>query len=157
MSAQEDRQNLPDQPPESAEESAVDGVEVQTETVWRMAEDEGIARAVFINKLDRERSSHSRTMAELKESFGTGIAPLQVPIGVEHDLSGVANLVGNEAYTYEEGSLRASKVDLPDSVKQEVEVTGGDIDIWSLTGGFLWDPRSKGAVSPYLGHRSSRS
>ncbi len=101
--------------------SAVDGVEVQTETVWRMAEEEGIARAVFINKLDRERSSHSRVMAELKDAFGTGIAPLQVPIGVEHDLSGVANLVGNEAYTYEAGSLRATKVDLPDSVKQEVE------------------------------------
>ncbi len=101
--------------------SSVDGVEVQTETVWRMAEEEGIARAIFINKLDRERSSHSRTMAELKQSFGTGVAPLQVPIGAEQDLSGVANLVGNEAYTYEEGSLRAAKVDLPDSVKQEVE------------------------------------
>ena len=74
--------------------SAVDGVEVQTEAVWRLAEQEGIARAVFVNKLDRERSSHSRTLAQLKETFGTGIAPLQVPIGAEHDLKGVANLVG---------------------------------------------------------------
>jgi elongation factor G len=101
--------------------SAVDGVEVQTEVIWRMAEEEGIARAVFVNKLDRERSSHSRTMTQLKETFGTGIAPLQVPIGVEHELSGVANLVGNEAYTYEPDALRATKVALPDSVKQEVE------------------------------------
>ncbi|HSG80069.1 MAG TPA: GTP-binding protein, partial [Acidimicrobiia bacterium] len=74
--------------------SAVDGVEVQTEAIWRMAEEEGIARAVFINKLDRERSSYQRTVDELKAAFGTPIAPLQVPIGVEIDLRGVANLVG---------------------------------------------------------------
>ena len=68
--------------------SGVDGVEVQTEAIWRIAEDEGIARAFFINKLDRERASHSRTLEQLKEAFGTAIAPLQVPIGAEHELAG---------------------------------------------------------------------
>jgi elongation factor G len=100
--------------------SAVDGVEVQTEAIWRMAEQEGIARAVFVNKLDRERSSYSSTLAQLKDAFGTGIAPIQVPIGKEHELNGVANLVGNEAYVYE-GSLKAARTDLPDSVKDQVE------------------------------------
>jgi elongation factor G len=100
--------------------SAVDGVEVQTEAVWRLAEQEGIARAVLINKLDRERSSFTRTLAQLKENFGTGIAPLQVPIGEEHDLRGVANLVGGEAYVYE-GSPKASKTEVPSEVEDRVE------------------------------------
>ena len=61
--------------------SAVDGVEVQTEILWRVAGEEGIPRAVFVNKLDRERASFTRTLDELKEAFGKRIAPVQVPVG----------------------------------------------------------------------------
>ncbi len=100
--------------------SGVDGVEVQTETAWRIATEEGIARAVFVNKLDRERSSFNRTLEQMKEIFGTAIAPLQVPIGAESDLSGLANLVGGKAYTYSGGPM-AAEGDLPDSVESEVE------------------------------------
>ncbi len=107
--------------------SAVDGVEVQTEVLWRLAEQEGIARAVFMNKLDRERSSHSRTLAQLKEVFGTGIAPIQVPIGAEHDLKGVANLVGGEAYVYDAGSNRATKTDVPEEVQSQVDELHTDL------------------------------
>lgn len=99
--------------------SGVSGVEVQTEAIWRMAEEEGIARAVFINKLDRERSSFQRTIDQLKDVFGTGIAPLQVPIGSEADLSGVANLVGEQAYTYP-GGPRSVEGPLPDAVEEQV-------------------------------------
>jgi len=100
--------------------SGVSGVEVQTEAVWHLAEEEGIARAIFINKLDRERSSYSRTLTQLKKVFGTAVAPLQVPIGAEHELSGVANLVGNQAFTYD-GGPQATRGEIPDSVNQEVE------------------------------------
>lgn len=99
--------------------SGVDGVEVQTEAAWRMAGDEGIARAVFVNKLDRERSSFIRTVDQMKEIFGTAVAPLQVPIGAEADLSGVANLVGGKAYTYS-GGPKATEGSLPESVQAEV-------------------------------------
>jgi elongation factor G len=99
--------------------SAVDGVEVQTEAVWHMAEDEGIARAFFVNKLDRERASYARTVAQIKNHFGTAVAPLQVPIGAEHELSGVANLVDNAAYTYD-GGAAGSKQEMPDSMAAEV-------------------------------------
>jgi elongation factor G len=99
--------------------SGVDGVEVQTEAAWRMAEEEGIARAIFVNKLDRERASFGRTLDQLKEVFGTGVAPIQVPIGSEADLSGVANLVGGQAYTYS-GSPTATEGPAPDSVQDEV-------------------------------------
>ena len=49
--------------------SGVDGVEVQTEAAWRMAGDEGISRAIFVNKLDRERSSFSRTVGEISDAL----------------------------------------------------------------------------------------
>ena len=99
--------------------SGVDGVEVQTEALWDMAGEEGIARAVFVNKLDRERASFSRTLTQLKEVFGTGIAPLQIPIGAEADLRGVANLVGGRAFTYS-GSPKATEGDLPEEIHSEV-------------------------------------
>ncbi|MFH1105013.1 MAG: elongation factor G [Actinomycetota bacterium] len=99
--------------------SGVDGVEVQTEAIWRLAGEEGVARAIFVNKLDRERASFSRTLTQLKEAFGTAVAPLQVPIGAEHELAGVANLVGGRAYLYAAGS-KPTEADVPDSVKNEV-------------------------------------
>jgi elongation factor G len=99
--------------------SGVDGVEVQTEALWNMAGDEGIARAVFVNKLDRERASFSRTLTQLKDVFGTGIAPLQIPIGAEADLRGVANLVGGRAFTYT-GGPTATEGDLPEELHSEV-------------------------------------
>src|SRR4029077_1851042 len=53
--------------------SAVEGVEVQTEVAWRMAEARGIPRVIFVNKLDRERASFDRTLDQLKERFGAGV------------------------------------------------------------------------------------
>ena len=99
--------------------SGVDGVEVQTEAIWRMAGEEGIARAFFINKLDRERSDFTTTLSQLKDVFGTAVAPIQVPIGAEQDLSGVANLVGGKAFTYS-GSPTASEGAVPDEVTATV-------------------------------------
>ena len=100
--------------------SGVDGVEVQTEHLWKLAEEEGIARAVFVNKLDRERASFGRTLQQLKDAFGTPIAPILVPIGAEHNLSGVANLVGGKAYTYASGAMKAAESELPDTMHGEV-------------------------------------
>ncbi|MGH9004372.1 MAG: GTP-binding protein, partial [Acidimicrobiia bacterium] len=54
--------------------SAVDGVEVQAEIAWKLAEQRRLPRAVFVNKLDRDRASFSRTLDDLKEKFGAGIA-----------------------------------------------------------------------------------
>ncbi|MDX1690176.1 MAG: elongation factor G [Acidimicrobiia bacterium] len=102
--------------------SAVDGVEVQTEEIWKMAAEEGIARAVFINKLDRERASFQATVDSLKEVFGTPIAPIQVPIGAEDSLRGVANLVGGHAFTYADGDPKATEADhAPDALHDQVE------------------------------------
>src|SRR3954471_6589060 len=80
--------------------SAVDGVEVQTEVGWELAAEQGLPRAIVINKLDRERASFERTLDELVKAFGTQVAPLQFPIGEEHEFHGVANLLSGKAFTY---------------------------------------------------------
>lgn len=100
--------------------SAVDGVEVQTELLWDAAVDEGIARAVFVNKLDRERSSFGRTLDQLKSIFGKRVAPIQVPIGSESDLSGIVRVVSERAYSYTAGNPRGTQVELPEAVADVV-------------------------------------
>ncbi len=81
--------------------SAVEGVEVQTEIAWRLAAQRNIPRAIFVNKLDRERASFQRTLDDLKDKFGAGVAPLHLPIGEEATLSGVIELLNDVAITYD--------------------------------------------------------
>ena len=100
--------------------SAVDGVEVQTELMWRVAGEEGIARAIVITKLDRDRASFTRTLDQLKEAFGKRVAPVQVPIGEEGDLRGLVRVVSERAYEYEKGAKTGALTDLPDDVSDLV-------------------------------------
>ncbi len=97
--------------------SAVEGVEVQTELVWRMADELGLPRAVFVNKLDRERASFSRTLDELKDKFGAGVAPLQLPIGEEGDFHGVVELLDDHAVHYVDG--KATEGPIPPEMEME--------------------------------------
>ena len=83
--------------------SAVDGVEVQTEVAWELAVEAGLPRAILINKLDRDRASFERTLEELVRSFGNQVAPLELPLGEEHDFEGVADLLTKKAYRYGSG------------------------------------------------------
>ncbi|HUO46155.1 MAG TPA: elongation factor G [Acidimicrobiia bacterium] len=80
--------------------SGVDGVEVQTEMLWKAAAEEGIPRAIFVTKLDRERASFGRTLAQLREVFGKRVAPVQVPIGEEANLTGVVRVVSGKSFIY---------------------------------------------------------
>ncbi len=83
--------------------SAVEGVEVQTEIMWRHAAELNLPRLIFVNKLDRERASFSRTLDQLQSIFGAGIAPLELPIGEEASFRGVADLLTDTAITYDTG------------------------------------------------------
>jgi elongation factor G len=80
--------------------SAVDGVETQTEVVWTMAEELGLPRAFFINKLDRERASFQRSLESIQATFGKGCPPLYLPMGEEHQLHGLVGLLSNRAFEY---------------------------------------------------------
>jgi elongation factor G len=100
--------------------SAVDGVEVQTEVVWEMAAESGLPRAIFINKIDRERASFERTLEGLIASFGTQVAPIQLPIGEEHEFSGVLDLLSRRAYRY--GSApKGEEGEWPDDLAAKAE------------------------------------
>jgi elongation factor G len=98
--------------------SAVEGVEVQTEIAWKLAEQRNVPRAIFVNKLDRERASFSRTLDELKEKFGAGVAPLQLPIGEEASLTGVVELLNDVAVTYS-GSAAGTEGAVPPEMESE--------------------------------------
>jgi len=95
--------------------SAVDGVEVQTERLWRIAADLGLPRMLFINKLDRERSSFARTLDEIRERLGAGVAPLELPIGAERDFRGIADLLTDTAFVYRDGTVATSEI--PDDME----------------------------------------
>ncbi len=80
--------------------SATDGVQVQTEVIWRMAKAAGVPRLVFVNKLDHERADYERTLGQLRDAFGGGLAPLEIPIVRDGQFVGVADLLADEAITY---------------------------------------------------------
>jgi elongation factor G len=83
--------------------SAVEGVEVQTMNMWKAASRLGLSRLIFVNKLDRERASFERTLEQLQEAFGAGVAPLELPIGEEAGFRGVADLLSDTAILYDGG------------------------------------------------------
>ena len=100
----------------------VAGIEVQTEKVWGFAADYGQPRAVFINKLDRERADFSRVLGEVQEILGRSAVPVQLPIGSEKDFRGVIDLIGMKAYTYERGGSGKGKAgDIPGELAADAE------------------------------------
>jgi elongation factor G len=99
--------------------SAVEGVEVQTEMAWRMADQANVPRAVFVNKLDRERASFPRTLDDLKAKFGAGIAPLELPVGEEGSFRGVVDLLTDIAVTYEGEGGKGAEGSIPDEMQGE--------------------------------------
>jgi elongation factor G len=97
--------------------SAVDGVEVQTEFAWELAVQENLPRAIFVNKLDRERADFQTTLDQLVSSFGNQVAPFELPIGAEQEFNGIADLLHEKADLYPSGP-RAEESDWPDEIHQ---------------------------------------
>jgi elongation factor G len=95
--------------------SAVDGVEVQTEFAWELAVQEGLPRAIFVNKLDRERADFQSTLDQLVASFGNQVAPFELPIGAEHEFAGIADLLHEKADLYPSGPA-AEESEWPDEI-----------------------------------------
>ncbi|MDQ3645560.1 MAG: elongation factor G [Actinomycetota bacterium] len=100
--------------------SGVEGLEVQTEVAWRYAEELGLPRIVFVNKLDRENSSFRGTLEQLREAFGMGIAPLSLPLGREHDFRGVISVIDVAAYGYDD-SGKATEEAVPEERQARVD------------------------------------
>jgi elongation factor G len=81
--------------------NAVMGVEVSTSRLWARAAELDIARMLFVNMLDRERADFFRTLEQLKAAFGPHVVATEIPIGSEHELEGVIDLVDMTAFRHD--------------------------------------------------------
>jgi elongation factor G len=98
------------------------GVEVGTEQAWRLAEERGIPRLIFINKMDRENADFAQALASAREAFGNAVAPIQFPIGAEKQFRGVVDLLTEMAYIYGDStSGEFTSGPVPDECKEDEE------------------------------------
>ncbi len=99
---------------------AVQGVEPQSETVWRQADRYGVPRICFVNKMDRVGASYERTIESIKERLGANPIPMQLPIGFEATFRGVVDLLEERAILWEDDLGKEPKIiDIPDELKTE--------------------------------------
>ncbi len=100
---------------------AVGGVEPQSETVWRQADNYNIPRIAFVNKMDRVGANFTRCIEMMEERFGANPVALQVPIGSEVDFTGVMDLIEEKMLVFKEQSLgqEIEEVDIPAEFKEE--------------------------------------
>src|SRR3982751_6049566 len=102
--------------------NAVMGVEVTTTRLWQRAEELDLARMVFVNMLDRERADFFRTLDGLKAAFGQHVVATEIPIGEEHEVRGVIDLVDMKAYEYDgEGRENCNEVPIPDELRAQAD------------------------------------
>ncbi len=102
--------------------NAVMGVEVHTERLWGSANEEGLARLVFVNMLDRERADFFRALDSLKEAFGPHVVATEIPIGTEHEVRGVVDLIDMKAFEYEgDGRDSANEIPVPEELAAQAE------------------------------------
>ncbi|WP_335964719.1 elongation factor G [Galbibacter sp. PAP.153] len=102
--------------------SAVDGVEPQSETNWRLADNYGVPRIGFVNKMDRQGSNFLAVANQVKEMLGSNAVPIVLPIGEEADFKGIVDLVKNRAIVWHEDNFGSTfdVVDIPEEMKDEV-------------------------------------
>jgi elongation factor G len=101
--------------------SSVDGVEVRSEKLWQLVSDLELPRAVFLNKIDRERASFDRTLKEIQKDLSGSVTPLTIPIGSEKGFIGVVDLLANKAMIYKkDGSGNYDIKDVPADMVEQV-------------------------------------
>jgi elongation factor G len=102
--------------------NGVMGVEVSTSRLWERASELGLARIVFVNMLDRERADFFRSLESLKEAFGPHVVATEIPIGHEHELEGVIDLIDMKAYRYDgAGRDNCEEIEIPEDLRAQAE------------------------------------
>ncbi|MEL4306521.1 elongation factor G [Joostella sp. CR20] len=103
--------------------SAVDGVEPQSETNWRLADNYGVPRIGFVNKMDRQGSNFLNVANQVKEMLGSNAVPIVLPIGDEADFKGIVDLVKNRAIVWHEDNFGSTfdVVEIPADMQDEVK------------------------------------
>jgi elongation factor G len=96
--------------------NAVMGVEVSTSRLWARAAELDIARMLFVNMLDRERADFFRTLEQLKKAFGSHVVATEIPIGAEHEIEGIIDLVDMKAFRQDSAAQGGfSEIPIPDA------------------------------------------
>jgi len=102
--------------------NAVMGVEVHTERLWQRADNEGLARLVFVNMLDRERADFFRALESLQNAFGNHVVATEIPIGSEHEVKGVIDLIDMKAFVAQgEGQGAADEQEIPEELQAQAQ------------------------------------
>jgi len=103
--------------------SAVDGVEPQSETNWRLADNYKVPRIGFVNKMDRQGSNFLMVCKQVREMLKSNAVPIVLPIGDEADFRGVVDLVTNRAIIWHEDNMGATfdEVPIPEDMVAEVK------------------------------------
>jgi elongation factor G len=99
--------------------NGVAGVEVQTTRLWDRCEGLGLSRLLFVNMLDRERADFFGTLEQIREQLSSSCFAIQIPIGQEHELKGVVDLLHMRAYMSPEGEREGQSVDIPGDVADQ--------------------------------------
>ncbi len=100
--------------------SGVMGVEVQTSRVWARAEELGLARVFVVNMLDRERADFFRVLGGLQSALSPRAVAIHLPIGVEHELTGIVDLLHMKAYMSPEGEKEGAPAEIPAELADQV-------------------------------------
>jgi len=102
--------------------SAVDGVEPQSETNWRLADNYKVPRMGFVNKMDRQGADFLNVCKQVKEMLGSKAVPLVLPIGAEDNFKGVVDLIKNQAIVWHDDTQGATfdEVPIPEDMKEQV-------------------------------------
>ncbi len=103
--------------------SAVDGVEPQSETNWRLADNYKVPRIGFVNKMDRQGSNFLMVCKQVKEMLGSNAVPIVLPIGDEADFKGIVDLAKNRAIVWHDEGYGSTfdVIDIPEEMKAEVK------------------------------------
>ncbi|MEO0526874.1 MAG: GTP-binding protein, partial [Bacteroidota bacterium] len=103
--------------------SAVDGVEPQSETNWRLADNYKVPRIGFVNKMDRQGSNFLMVCNQVKDMLGSNAVPIVLPIGEEADFKGIVDLAKNRAIVWHDDNFGSTfdVVDIPSEMEAEVK------------------------------------
>jgi elongation factor G len=109
--------------------SAVDGVEPQSETVWRQANRYGVPRLGFVNKMDRAGADFLNVVKQVREMLGAKSVPLQLPIGAEDNFRGVVDLVTMKSILWNDATqgMTYETADIPSDMKEDVDYWRGQL------------------------------
>jgi elongation factor G len=104
--------------------SAVDGVEPQSETVWRQANRYGVPRIGFVNKMDRSGADFLNVVKQVREMLGSKAVPLQLPIGAEDNFKGVVDLIRMKGIIWDAATegMTYELIDIPEDMVEEAEL-----------------------------------